>query len=181
MPPIVRASMRYRRRHRQRHRQPRRLHSGWSWAAHWRRLLLITVLGVQTLVGVCYMLAVLPYHGRTPLEIALAVAFAASFGWVSLGAWLALIGFVIHLAGGDRKSIIRRTDHRALERVQLAPTAILMPVYEESVAGSLAGLGAVYRSLERCGQLEQFEFYILSDSRNPDTWLAEEAGWAELV
>ncbi len=175
MPPIVRASMRYR------HRRQRRPRRDWTWAGHWRRLLLIAVLIVQTLFAVYFMLAVLPYHGRTPLEVALAIAFAASFGWVSLGAWLALVGFFVRAAGGDRKGIIRRTDRRAFAAAPLAPTAILMPLYQEPVARSLAGLGAVYRSLERHGQLAQFEFFILSDSRDPDTWIAEEAGWAELV
>lgn len=176
-PPIARTSMRYRRRHPRR----RRLHPAWGWAAHLRRFLIFTLLVVQTLFAVYFMLAVLPYHGGTPLEITLAVAFAASFGWVSLGAWLALAGFFTRLLGGDRKSLIARTDKRALARKPLAPTAILMPIYEESVSRSLAGLTAVYRSLERSGRLEHFEFFILSDSRDPDTWIAEEAGWAELV
>ncbi|MGH7058341.1 MAG: glucans biosynthesis glucosyltransferase MdoH, partial [Acetobacteraceae bacterium] len=128
-----------------------------------------------------FMLAVLPYHGGTPLEIALVVAFAASFGWISLGAWLALAGFVVRLVGGDRKGLLARTDKRALARTPLAPTAILMPLYQESVSESLAGLAAVYRSLEHSNQLQHFEFFILSDSRDPEIWLAEQAGWAELV
>ncbi|MGH8275010.1 MAG: glucans biosynthesis glucosyltransferase MdoH [Gammaproteobacteria bacterium] len=169
--------MRYRRRHRRR----RRFHSGWAWAAHLRRFTVMVLLGAQTLIAVYYMLAVLPYHGGTPLEIALTIAFAASLGWVSLGAWLALVGFITRLLGGDRKGLIARTDRRALASAPLAPTAILMPLYQESVAQSLAGLAAVYRSLEHTDQLEHFEFFILSDSRDPDTWLAEEAGWAELV
>jgi membrane glycosyltransferase len=175
-PPLARVSMRYRRRH-----PRRRFRHAWGWAAHARRFLLTAVLVVQTLFAVYYMLAVLPYHGDTPLEIALAVTFAASFGWVSLGGWLALTGFFVRLMGGDRKSLVKRTQADELARAPLARTAILMPVYHEAVAQSLAGLGAVYRSLERTGKLEHFEFFILSDSRDPETWLAEEAGWGELV
>src|SRR5690606_35004565 len=63
----------------------------------------------------------------------------------------------------------------------LGRTAILMPVYHEPIERSLGGLSAVYRSLERTGQLEHFDFYILSDSRDPDIWLQEQAAWAQLV
>jgi membrane glycosyltransferase len=167
--------------YRRRHPRRRWVHKGWGWASHLRRFLLIAVLVFQTLLAVYYMLAILPYHGGTPLEIALAIAFAASFGWVSLGAWLALAGFVTRLLGGDHKGLLARTGLRKMLRTPLARTAILMPVYHESVAHSLAGLAAVYRSLERTGQLEHFEFFILSDSRDPEVWLAEKAGWAELV
>lgn len=149
--------------------------------AHARRFLLVAVLVVQTLFAVYFMLAVLPYHGGTPLELALAAAFAASFAWVSLGGWLALLGFIMRLTGGDRKALIARTRRVELDRASLARAALLMPIYQESVPRALAGLAAAYRSLERTGELEHFEFFILSDTRDPETWLAEQAGWAELV
>ncbi|MDN5865602.1 MAG: glucans biosynthesis glucosyltransferase MdoH [Gammaproteobacteria bacterium] len=177
-PPIARSSLHYRMRPAA-HRKA--VPTGWVWAAHVRRFFFVAVLVVQTLFAVYFMLAVLPYHGGTLLEIALAAAFGASFGWVSLGGWLALSGFFIRLMGGDRKGLLARTSEAAFIGASLAPTAILMPIYEESVAQSLAGLAAAYRSLERTGELKHFEFFILSDSRDPETWLAEQAGWAQLV
>ena len=56
-----------------------------------------------------------------------------------------------------------------------------MPVCHESVARSFGGLRAVYRSLQHSGQLEHFDFFILSDSRDPSVWLAEQEAWAGLV
>ncbi len=176
-PPVARSSMRYT--HRRTAARPRR--PAWRWAAHLRRLVFASLLLVQTLFACYYMLAILPYHGATALEIALTIAFAASFGWVSLGAWLALTGFLFRRRGGDPWGLLARTNAHRLTRTSLAPTAILMPLYHESVAHSLAGLGAVYRSLERTGALAHFEFFILSDSRDPEIWLAEQAGWMELV
>ena len=39
--------------------------------------------------------------------------------------------------------------------------------------GSFAGLRATYRSLAASGELAHFDFFILSDSRDPEVWLAE--------
>ena len=42
-------------------------------------------------------------------------------------------------------------------------------------------LAWLYRSLQRTGQLQHFDFFILSDSRDPDIWLREQAACAQLV
>src|SRR5208282_4538018 len=42
-------------------------------------------------------------------------------------------------------------------------------------------LRATYESLERTGQLERFDFFILSDSTEPDQWVEEERLWYELI
>jgi membrane glycosyltransferase len=38
----------------------------------------------------------------------------------------------------------------------------------------------MWHSLERQGQLQHFDFYILSDSNQPDRWVEEEAAWISL-
>lgn len=176
-PPIRRASLRYPRRP----RPPRdSRHTPWRWAARRRRLLFLLLVGSQTLVATYYMTSVLPYHATTALEIALVVAFALSFAWVSTGAWLALFGFFYRRLGGDPKSLERRT-RCAGERGSQSRTALVMPIYHEPVATSFAGLAAVYRALERKGVLERFDFYVLSDSRDPDIWLNEQHAWRHWV
>lgn len=141
----------------------------------------MALAGAQTLFATYYMTAVLPYHASTLLEIALLVAFALSFAWISVGAWLAVFGFACRLIGGDPRSLAMRTPVSELDGTPLARTALLMPLHHEPVARCFAGLAAVYRSLERSGQLEHFDFFVLSDSRDPDVWLEEQAAWAEWV
>lgn len=153
----------------------------WRWAARRRRALLLALTALQVLFAAYYMLAVLPYHGATALEIALVVAFAASFGWVGLGAWLALFGFVVRRRGGDPRGLLARSDRRVLAATPLARTAVIMPVYHEAPGRALAGLAAVYRSVERTGRLRHFDFFLLSDSRDPEVWLREQAAWLALV
>ena len=58
-------------------------------------------------------------------------------------------------------------------------TAILVPVCNEDIARVCAGLKATYKSLEATGKLGHFDFFILSDTSNPDLWVAEEIAWYE--
>jgi len=153
----------------------------WRLVAAFRRALLIALVFGQTVIACYYLLWVLPYHGGTWLELAILGLFAVLYAWIAVGFWVATFGFVFRLRGGDRYSLLRRHRGRDLESVPLARTAIVMPVYHEPVHWTFSGLKAVYRDLERSGQLDHFEFFILSDSRDPDTWLAEQAAWLELV
>ena len=38
----------------------------------------------------------------------------------------------------------------------------------------------IFRSVQAAGQLEHFDFFILSDSDQPNQWIQEEVAWAEL-
>ncbi|MEJ2643931.1 MAG: glucans biosynthesis glucosyltransferase MdoH [Gammaproteobacteria bacterium] len=149
----------------------------WRRAAYMRRTVLTLLVLAQTLTATYYMVAVLPYHGGTGVEKGITALFALLFGWVSVGFWTAGFGFIVQRLGGDRFSLLRRHSPAELERTPLARTAVVMPIYHEPVDRCLQGLRAVYRSLERTGKLEHFDFFILSDSRDPQTVLAEQAGW----
>lgn len=59
-------------------------------------------------------------------------------------------------------------------------TALLMPTYNEDPRRLLAGLQAIYESVASTGQLEQFDFFVLSDTRREDIGAAEEQAFAEL-
>ncbi|MEJ2630326.1 MAG: glucans biosynthesis glucosyltransferase MdoH [Acidihalobacter sp.] len=153
--------------------------SSWRLTAWWRRGLFSALVLAQTLAGAWTMLAILPYHGSGVLELSLLAIYTLLFAWISAGMWMAVFGFAVRAAGGDPRSLLRR--HRGrLDGTQLAPTAVLMPIYHEDVERSLRGLRATYRSLQQSGQLAYFEFFILSDSRDPERWLAEQAAWQKL-
>ncbi|WGK62350.1 glucans biosynthesis glucosyltransferase MdoH [Halopseudomonas sp. SMJS2] len=153
----------------------------WRTAAWLRRSCLLVLVIGQTLLASWFMLSILPYNGGNAVEIGMLGLFALLFAWISFGFWIAVAGFVLRRLGGDRQSLLQQQDAATLAATPLARTAILMPIYHEPIERSLGGLSAVYRSLERTGQLEHFDFFILSDSREPDTWLREQAAWAQLV
>src|SRR5438128_2612718 len=125
------------------------------------------------------MSAVLPYHGRQPLEIAILVLFTVLFGWVSAGFWTAIAGYVLLLIGSDRYAI-SRTARSDAPIDPGARVAIVVPICNESAPRVFAGLRASYESLDRSGALEHFDFFVLSDTSNPDTRVAEIAGWVDM-
>lgn len=145
----------------------------WRLSAYLRRTLYLLLVAGQT-AGACFaVLAVLPYHGTTVIEQAIVVVSAVLFGWISAGFWMALIGFFWRRIGGDPHGPARRLSPERIGEVALAPTAVIYPIYHEDVQRTLSGLYSTWRDLERTGHIGHFEFFVLSDSRDPDIWLAE--------
>ena len=58
--------------------------------------------------------------------------------------------------------------------------AVVMPVYNEDCNRFCARIEAIYRSIEATGQLDSFDFFILSDTRDLDLWVLEETAWTNL-
>ena len=155
-------------------------HKGaWHRAGLRRRIVLLALVIVQTIVATEFMSAVLPYHGGKPLETLLLLLFAILFGWVSAGFWTAMAGFFLLLVGRDRYAISRTAAEDA-PIAEEARTAIVMPICNEDVTRVFAGLRATYRSVAMTGELAHFDFFLLSDSNNPETRVAEVAAWLEL-
>jgi membrane glycosyltransferase len=105
--------------------------------------------------------------------------FAVLFCWVSAGFWTAMAGFWVLLRGTDRYLISRNAAERGAIPEQ-ARTAIVMPICNEDVTAVFAGLRATYESVARSGELERFDFFVLSDSYQSDTCAAELAAWSRL-
>ncbi len=151
----------------------------WRRAGLWRRLLLVALIIGQTYVATDLMVAVLPYHGRQPLEIPILVLFAILFGWISAGFWTAIAGYIVLAGRGDRWAISRTARDQAPIAAD-ARTAVIMPIANEDVPGVFARLRATYESVARAPDGERFDFFVLSDSANPDTRVAEVAAWFDL-
>jgi membrane glycosyltransferase len=152
----------------------------WERTAVLRRILILGLILTTTGLASVYMAGVLPHRGSSWLELGIVLVFGALFAWVSIGFWEALSGLFILLRGHDRFSLARVSEGTGTLEGTGARTAILIPVANEDMARVGAGLRATYRSLERTGQLQHFDFFILSDSSDPDQWLEEEITWAEL-
>ena len=152
----------------------------WKAVAVLRRATLILLVLAQTLAGLYGMQSVLPYHGGNLLEKGILFLFAVLFAWISVGFWTALLGFWLRRRGGDPWSLVRRYDAATVAATPLARTAVVMPIYNEPVDRTLAGLRATIQSLRDTGELEHFDFYLLSDSRDAQQWLEERTGWYRL-
>lgn len=158
---------------------PEYANQAWGKVARRRRLVLAVLLLGPTVFAVLRMASVLPHEGGTVLEKILLVVFATLFAWISIGFWTAMAGFM---------TLIRRYDRFAITRVRPSDkpvrpdvrTAVVFPVYGEDMDRVTAGIESVYRSLERNAAISQYDFFILSDTRDPEAWAGEEAAWAAL-
>lgn len=153
--------------------------SNWKAVAIRRRAVLALVVFTQTTLAVGLLAQVLP-DATTLTGLTIIGLFALLQLWIAVGFWTALTGVLMRLRGGDPFNPGHRLAASGLDDTPLAATAVVMPIYHEPVQRTLDGLKAIYRDLERSGQLQHFEFYILSDSRDPEVWLAERAHWQAL-
>lgn len=154
-----------------------RIRAPYKLARRWLFLLAIAALSA----GACWLLAdILAADRLTAVEAVVAALFTVNFVWIALSFATAAAGAYLRAAGRDPIRLERRRP--VGKRPALSTrTVIVMPIYNEPVERVFAGLEATFRSLERTGQLDAFDFFVLSDTRDPDIWVSEELAWADLV
>jgi len=165
----------------ERRKRLRRWRRGLPWihSARWRRVVLAELVLIPSVIASGFMVNVLPHQASTWLEFAVVVFFGALFGWISIGFWTALLGFFTLVGRRSRFAITNLELQAPGEFHPEGRTAIVMPICEEPVDRVFAGLKATYGSLEQTGTLSHFDFFILSDSSDPSTWVKEEEAWAD--
>ena len=151
----------------------------WTRVARRRRLLLSVLVLIPSVIASGFMVSVLPQQASTWLEVAIVIFFGALFGWISIGFWTALLGFFTLIGRRCRFNITNIDPADSGEFHPEGRTAVVMPICDEPVVRVFAGLKAIYASLARTGALAHFDFFILSDSGDPGTWVKEEEAWAE--
>ncbi|MDQ3621825.1 MAG: glucans biosynthesis glucosyltransferase MdoH [Verrucomicrobiota bacterium] len=117
--------------------------------------------------------------GWSTSRTVLLILFSILFLLASVGCMHGIYGFVLRRTG-ERRRITQLGDYRS-RRIDGTSTALVFPIYNESVRRVCEGLRTTYESLARTGHLAQFDFFILSDSSDPDKWVEEEHRWFELV
>jgi membrane glycosyltransferase len=126
-----------------------------------------------------HMFLMLQTNGLNPLKVAIFVLFLLLLAPIVISFWTAAIGFVIRWRDADSLEAAATTPEPAPPEGAWPCTAVIIPVYNEDTARVFAGLGATYDSLEQTGFLRFFEFFILSDTTDPDTWLSEEMAFTK--
>jgi membrane glycosyltransferase len=141
-----------------------------------RRLAVALVTLGLSLLGVWLMADILGSNGWTALEVANIGVFGLLFTALSFGFTQAFLGFLVLAEGHEPLKITNTLD----EATPLASTAVVMPIFNEDAATVFGNIRALYQSLEERGELDAFEFYILSDSSDPAKAVEEELAWADL-
>ena len=117
--------------------------------------------------------------GWSPSRTLLLVLFIILFFLAAVGCMHGIYGFVLR-ALGDQRRITRLADFRS-QSIAGTSTALVFPIHNENVARVYEGLRAIHESLATTGQLERFDFFILSDSTDPDKCVEEERRWFDLI
>jgi membrane glycosyltransferase len=143
-----------------------------------RRFFFFSAIFAFTSLATWFMADLLWRGGLSGLEIALLVLFVILFAHVAAGFCTALVGFYVINRGGDSSRVTNTLSPD--EDPPLASTAIVMPVFNEDVSRVFEGLRVVYRSVQETKKLEHFDFFVLSDSNQPNQWIQEEVAWLEL-
>ena len=119
----------------------------------------------MTAYGAYQMFKVVSISTVTPLEWVIAVLFVITFSWVTLSFSACTVGFVWLLAHRRRPEPPARLRERA---------AVVMPIYNEAPSRVFGAMQAIFEDVERTGQAHAFDFFLLSDTTDPNIWIAEE-------
>ncbi len=145
-----------------------------------RRMTLGTLAVATTAVASYGALQMLLVNGFHPLEWPILPLFVILVFPIALSCWTAVFGFVVQLKGGDVLSLPRTLAESGPTDLRIFRTAIVVPAYNEDAVRLFAGLKATYESVERTGQLGHFDFFLLSDTTDPDAWIREEMAFHDL-
>ncbi len=142
-----------------------------------RKWAYLFVVASSSLTGVLMMSDILGANGLTWLELLLLVLFSITFSWIVASFWNAVVGFVLMASRRDPLSL-RRQANAPEPALRIAQRfAVLMPVYNEDTSRVMAGFEANLQSLIATGALEYFDFYLLSDTQDPEIVKAEASQW----
>jgi membrane glycosyltransferase len=152
---------------------------GWRRTALWRRIGLTLLVSTQTALATWSLERTFPHSPPTALEIATLVIFAVLWSWISLGFWTAAVGFWVLWKQAPRARASDADGGADANAPLPSRTAIVVPICNEEIGRVFAGLEASYRSLAATGHLGRFDFYVLSDTKDPEQQVAEEIAWAD--
>jgi membrane glycosyltransferase len=142
-----------------------------------RRLFIFAGTALLTIAGGHEMYGVVKVGGVTVLEAILLAFFLVLLAWVAFSFISALVGVFVLLT--------RRHCGLAINRDGPLPelssrTAMLLPTYNEDPHDLMARLRAMYESVVATGHEAQFDWFLLSDTTDADTWIREEVAFMAL-
>jgi len=152
---------------------PRRPHRGWRLFIFYSSAVLLTGLVSMLFADLLWR------TGWSASRTMLLTLFVILFLFIAIGCMHGVYGFALQMFG-TRQRLTRLADYRT-QTIAGISTAIVFPVFNENTIRVYEGLRATYESLKKTGELERFDFFILSDSTDPDKWVEEERCWCDLV
>lgn len=129
------------------------------------------VLGSSLLLsvwGINEMHAVLGANNMTFIQYVFLVLFALTFSWITISFSASIVGFF--LVFSQRRAIPKRLMNALVGR-----TAVLMPTYNEDPDRIYASIEVMATAIAQAGENKAFDWFVISDTTDPDVALKEEA------
>ena len=142
-----------------------------------RRILVFAGTALLTAAGCAKMYQVVEVGGVTVLEGMVLVLFSILLAWIAFAFVSALAGFAAAFA--NRRDILAFDVDGPLPSLS-SRTAMLLPTYNEDPDAVMVRLRAMVESVDDTGQAEHFDWFLLSDTTDPDIWIGEEAAFVAL-
>jgi membrane glycosyltransferase len=135
---------------------------------HLRRAIIFLSTILLTVAGCYEMYEVVQVGGVTVLEWMVLVLFVILFAWIAFSFSSALAGFVVLL--------LSSRDPLGIEPTTPLPplasrNAMLLPTYNEDPYRIMARLRAMHESIGQIGYHSNFDWFVLSDTTDPATWM----------
>ena len=105
-------------------------------------------------------------NGLTALEITQLGLGLTLFAWLCMAFWTGVIGFVLQLFNIDPLSLTKNQPAPTKQKSLSQRHAVVMPVYNEDTRRIMVGFEACIRELMECKNANNFDFYMLSDTRD---------------
>ncbi|QSR17755.1 glucans biosynthesis glucosyltransferase MdoH [Novosphingobium sp. KA1] len=141
-----------------------------------KRLLLLAVTAVIALAASSEVRFALSRDGLSVLDIVLLLFFVPLFAWIAFGFVTSSIGFLQLITGKHPGFTAVPSPASSLRH----RTAVLMPVYNESVEATFGRVRAMAASIAASGGAGWIDFFVLSDS-SAFHGKREEAAWREVA
>lgn len=142
-----------------------------------QRWVVLGLVFVTTAAATSKLFAIFRVDGVGAEEWLLLAVFTVLFSWIAASFWVACIGAYELWKKPGNEAV---EDGSALASLSQSRTVLATPIYNEDCAAVFGAIETMLESLREIGGLERFDFFVLSDTRDPNTRAAEVAGWRRL-
>ena len=148
-----------------------------SLQARRRRLAFLGLILLTTAWGVATFVQILGVDGLNLLDLAHTAVFSVLLLWLAQSFWTLAAGTaVLGLRLLHGRGVAPPPDPAGLP-TEPPRTALIVPIYNEDTYRVFAGLRAMWTGLQTLPEGKRCDLFVLSDTTDPDVWLAELDAW----
>lgn len=144
-----------------------------------RRMMFFLLIAATTVWSIWILAQILGVNGLSAVDLAHLAVFSVLVLWLAQSFWTLAAGFVVlfwRWAKGGVPAPPLPDPADSAGRV-----ALVMPIYNEDTERVFSGLAAMWRDLRRLAPDDRrCDLFVLSDTTDPDIWLAEIEAWRRL-